>query len=368
MTPCVVISSMGDAPIAGAALAAPAALLALLALLTGAAWERRRARRRAAVAVQEAARQAATAARQDVLHEVRMLEHAHLKSAVVEVERLLAQAHAAPTPDQMRAWVHEAQHAARRLHRVVALLHRRGAAVAADDDVYVTPLDLERTLVEVCKSMRALGVRTLAERVGAPRAAIPDDVQSACEIILYNALLNAHRHGRATEVRVRLTYDPTALTLTVADNGAGFDPEATRRRAQGRGLRDMERLAQRLNGALSVESAPGRGTVIQVRFPLPAPVLGWATAPTGAGAAPPGEAPPGETPPWEAPPWEAPPWEAPPGETPPGETPPGEAPPGETPPGAAPPWEAPPGEAPPGEAPPWKSVTQTQRRRICRTV
>jgi len=111
-------------------------------------------------------------------------------------------------------------------------------------------------------------------------------------------------------------------------------------------LRDMERLAQRLNGALSVESAPGRGTVIQVRFPLPAPVLGWATVPVGAGAAPPGEAPPGEAPPWETPPWETPPGEAPPGEAPPG--------------------EAPPGEAPPGEAPPWKSVTQ--RRRICRTV
>jgi signal transduction histidine kinase len=291
---------MGNALIAGAALPA---LLAVVALLTGAAWGRRRARRRAAVAVQEAARQAARAARQDVLHEVRMVEHAHLKSAIVEVERLLAQAHAALTTDQMRAWVDEAQDAARRLHSVVALLHRRGAAVVADDDVYVTPLDLERTLVEVCKSMRALGVRTLAERVGAPRVAIPDDVQSACEIVLYNALLNAHRHGGATEVRVRLTYDPTALTLTVADNGAGFDPEATRRRAQGRGLRDMERLAQRLNGALSVESAPGRGTVIQVRFPLPAPVLGWATAPVGAVAAAPGAAASEEAAPGAAPPW-----------------------------------------------------------------
>jgi len=333
MTPC-----MGDAPIC---CAAPAALLAVVALLTGAAWARRRARRRAAVAVQEAARQAARAARQDVLHEVRMVEHAHLKSAIVEVERLLAQAHAAPTTDQMRAWVHEAQDAARRLHRVVELLHRRGAAVVADDDVYVTPLDLERTLVEVCKSMRALGVRTLVERVGAPRAAIPDDVQSACEIMLYNALLNAHRHGRATEVRVRLRYDPTALTLTVADNGAGFDPEATRRRAQGRGLRDMERLAQRLNGALSVESAPGRGTVIQVRVPLPAPVLGWATAPTGAVAAAPGEAASEEAAPGEAASGEAVSEEAAPG-------------------------EAASEEAAPGEAPPWKRVMQ--RRRIWRTV
>lgn len=269
---------------AGMVMVGMSALLGgLLGALLGGLLARHRERHRAAQATAAAVAQAMTEARQAVVHEVRMLEHAHLKSSIVEVERLLATAQGAATLDQCRAWVAEAARSAQRLHRVVEQLHRRGAAVIDAEDVHVTPVDLDRTLIEVCKNLRALGMRTRVERIGAPRSAVPEAVQSACELVLYNALLNAQRHGRATEVVAQITYGVDQVRLQITDNGCGFDPRRARQ-GSGRGLRDMETLAQRIGGTLEIASTPGMGTTITLTAPLPRPALGWAAPPVGAHA------------------------------------------------------------------------------------
>ena len=53
------------------------------------------------------------------------------------------------------------------------------------------------------------------------------------------------------------------LTLTVADDGVGFDPES--RGASGLGLITMRERAEFLGGTLTVDTRPGQGTRIQVR-------------------------------------------------------------------------------------------------------
>jgi two-component system sensor histidine kinase UhpB len=85
--------------------------------------------------------------------------------------------------------------------------------------------------------------------------------------IAQEAMTNVARHAAASEVRIRLGYDPARQQwwLRVADDGRGFDPDT--RRGGGLGLRGMRERAQALGGELQVASAPRGGCRVEVRVP-----------------------------------------------------------------------------------------------------
>jgi signal transduction histidine kinase len=78
--------------------------------------------------------------------------------------------------------------------------------------------------------------------------------------IAQEALANVGRHSQATNVTVRVVRERAGATLTVADNGQGFDPATTT--GQGVGLLSMRERAQALGGEVVVASAPGQGTTV----------------------------------------------------------------------------------------------------------
>ena len=82
--------------------------------------------------------------------------------------------------------------------------------------------------------------------------------------IMQEALGNAAKHARARRITVGLTRLAGVVTLTVADDGVGFD----RNLLSGLGLITMRERAGQLNGRFEVETAPGRGTVIRVEIPF----------------------------------------------------------------------------------------------------
>lgn len=86
--------------------------------------------------------------------------------------------------------------------------------------------------------------------------------------ICREALNNARRHADASVVRVRLTSDADQISLTVADNGSGFDP--TRVKA-GFGLDSMHQRAEALGARLDIQSAPRDGTRVIVTLPSAPP-------------------------------------------------------------------------------------------------
>jgi signal transduction histidine kinase/HAMP domain-containing protein len=98
----------------------------------------------------------------------------------------------------------------------------------------------------------------------------PADWPRAWEEDLYciamEALNNALRHARASQVSVHIRGGGSGAVLEVADNGLGFDPQ--QRSVGGMGLRSMAERVCRLGGELTVDSAPGRGTRIGVRIPV----------------------------------------------------------------------------------------------------
>jgi signal transduction histidine kinase len=81
------------------------------------------------------------------------------------------------------------------------------------------------------------------------------------------ALTNCVRHARASHITVAVSRLADNLTVTVADNGDGFDAS---KRDSGLGLRGIEERVRELGGLLSIKSAPGAGTTLTMKMPLPA--------------------------------------------------------------------------------------------------
>ena len=84
--------------------------------------------------------------------------------------------------------------------------------------------------------------------------------------ITREAVSNAIRHGKAQRISLRLTSDRAGRALFVQDDGQGFDVDEVRRDATGYGLVSMEERARAFGGSFSIESAPGRGTTVTVRW------------------------------------------------------------------------------------------------------
>jgi signal transduction histidine kinase len=87
--------------------------------------------------------------------------------------------------------------------------------------------------------------------------------------IAQGALANVREHSGSTRAAVTLTYLGDEVRLDVADDGGGFDPAAPGPGGdRGHGLPAMRARVGQLGGALTVESAPGDGTVVSVAVPV----------------------------------------------------------------------------------------------------
>ncbi len=78
--------------------------------------------------------------------------------------------------------------------------------------------------------------------------------------VAQEALHNVARHAHATRVDIHLLCDLDRITLTVEDNGIGFDTELTRK---GLGISSMQERMLAIGGRISVESTPGAGTTVR---------------------------------------------------------------------------------------------------------
>jgi signal transduction histidine kinase len=101
--------------------------------------------------------------------------------------------------------------------------------------------------------------------IGLEEATLPEPLKTGIFRIVQEALGNAARHAGARRVEVVLGWDRSVLELTVADDGVGFDPQAKANPA-GLGLDAMKEWAGLHDGALRLDTAPGRGTVLTVRW------------------------------------------------------------------------------------------------------
>lgn len=98
---------------------------------------------------------------------------------------------------------------------------------------------------------------------------LPPHVEVGAFRIVQEALNNIVKHSRAGQVMVRIEFGQDSLTLTVEDDGIGFDlEEAMNRRGTNFGLLSMRERAELLEASWQVDSAPGEGARIVVTIPL----------------------------------------------------------------------------------------------------
>lgn len=120
-------------------------------------------------------------------------------------------------------------------------------------------------------------------RVHGTPVPVPPEVAAALVRTARGALANAWEHAAAQRVALTLTYQDDEVVLDVRDDGRGFEPARVRAAGtRGRGLAAVRARAAALGGRAEVESAPGEGTTVSVRFPLrPSPSGPSSPGPTG---------------------------------------------------------------------------------------
>ncbi|KMS67144.1 diguanylate cyclase [Streptomyces viridochromogenes] len=156
------------------------------------------------------------------------------------------------------------------LHQVAALAAEaadelRAAVVelrpaALDEDGLVATL---RTQIQVLDRAHAARVTFAGRGVKALPAAQEEAVLRVAQEALHNAL----RHSAAEHVDVTLDRRGSGAVLRVTDDGNGFDPKAIRRAGRHLGLVSMRDRTSGVGGTLTVESAPGKGTTIEMEVP-----------------------------------------------------------------------------------------------------
>jgi len=97
---------------------------------------------------------------------------------------------------------------------------------------------------------------------------LPEEHKTCIYRIVQEALHNCVQHSEARMARVTVQQEPGRILLAIQDDGKGFDAEHER----GMGLLGMQERVSHLGGTFSVESLPGRGSIVYIVLPLTKPV------------------------------------------------------------------------------------------------
>ena len=123
---------------------------------------------------------------------------------------------------------------------------------------------IERTLLPYVNDSR------IAVRFNVPRTRLSDNTAHMLLCIIRELVLNAIRHGNASNIRVSGVLDGGELKFSVRDNGGGFDPENSLGVLQGHfGLQGIRERVEQLGGTLHIASAIGSGTRVAISIKVP---------------------------------------------------------------------------------------------------
>ena len=83
--------------------------------------------------------------------------------------------------------------------------------------------------------------------------------------ILQETVTNAFKHANCSSISLLITAFNDYINIIVEDNGIGFD---TNKQSEGIGLKNIRERIKDLNSYLTIDSSPGRGTVLQFDIPI----------------------------------------------------------------------------------------------------
>jgi signal transduction histidine kinase len=129
--------------------------------------------------------------------------------------------------------------------------------------------DLPAALSEAAHQWTAGSAVQVSVDVEGENRPLPEETEQHLLRIAQEAVTNAVKHARASQVRIHLEMASRKLSLSVADNGRGFEQDEAFSEVGGHfGLLGMRERAERLGGELQLHSEPGQGTEVAVTVPL----------------------------------------------------------------------------------------------------
>ena len=163
-----------------------------------------------------------------------------------------------------------------RLQPAVDMMDRMIAQVRAISLDLRPPLLDEAGLIPALKSeLRQVADRTAMDirlEVADGFPALPPTIETVLFRAIQEAVSNALRHASASRIDVGLFHVDGAVEVEIRDDGRGFDVDGVRQRAlrgEHLGLLGVDERVNSVGGSVRLESAPGRGTVLHVRVPVP---------------------------------------------------------------------------------------------------
>ena len=171
----------------------------------------------------------------------------------------LDSASAGPVKDEIQAVLHSS---VQRINDLIADIRQYISMLEAETPT--SQPELSRDLAFVIRQLVPAGVDTV---VNITAAALQELSARDTEDLLYiarEALSNAVRHGSPTKVAVDLRQTSEATSLTIQDNGVGFDQANAR---SGLGTVTMRTRAERLGAEVTILGIPGMGTTVRVTIP-----------------------------------------------------------------------------------------------------
>ncbi len=155
----------------------------------------------------------------------------------------------------------------------------KALAVRTLDEVHRLILDLRPSVLDdlgLFSALRWYAERYLATRGIAVRCEVREldrrlapEIEIAIFRIGQEAMNNIARHAKAESVLIQLGLDGKDLHIEIEDDGQGFDPAVSPHDRPHYGLLGMRERAELLGGTALIESAPGKGTRLEIRVPLP---------------------------------------------------------------------------------------------------
>ena len=124
------------------------------------------------------------------------------------------------------------------------------------------------TVIARIKETDGLNIRLAGGQYG---ELLNEQAQSVVFSIVEEALGNARKYSRASQIQVRFWQEDNLFVALVQDNGVGFDVQAVNHDYSSRGslgMVNMRERADRIDGSLRLESAPGHGTSVTLVVPL----------------------------------------------------------------------------------------------------
>jgi signal transduction histidine kinase len=110
---------------------------------------------------------------------------------------------------------------------------------------------------------RRSGIKVTVNAGNVPDS-LPDEMSTCIFRVVQEALHNISRHAGAKCATVTVRQEDGSLSLSVADDGSGFDAQNTR----GLGLLGMEERVRQLGGQFEIRSVRGKGTELLVKLPI----------------------------------------------------------------------------------------------------